>query len=73
MTRMGFTHMLHKYVGLAAQCCPSLHQKHVSPHVLRHYLPFLTMSGHTKTFADKPGNRRLYGPSLGSYTRHSFP
>jgi len=36
MTRMGFTHMLHKYVGLAAQRCPSLHQKHISPHVLRH-------------------------------------
>jgi integrase/recombinase XerD len=36
MTRMGFTHVLHKYVGLAAQGCPALHEKHVTPHVLRH-------------------------------------
>ena len=44
MTRMGFTHMLHKYRGLAATSCPSLKAKHLTPHVLRHYLPFLTMS-----------------------------
>lgn len=36
MTRMGFTHVLHKYVRLAAQGCPSLNEKHVTPHVLRH-------------------------------------
>jgi integrase/recombinase XerD len=36
MTRMGFTHMLHKYVGLASTSCPSLKQKHVTPHTLRH-------------------------------------
>jgi integrase/recombinase XerD len=36
MTRMGFTHMLHKYVRLAARRCPSLQTKHVTPHVLRH-------------------------------------
>ena len=36
MTRMGFTHLLHKYVRLAAQGCPSLNEKHVTPHVLRH-------------------------------------
>jgi integrase/recombinase XerD len=36
MTRMGFTHMLHKYGGLAATSCPSLKEKHLTPHVLRH-------------------------------------
>jgi integrase/recombinase XerD len=36
MTRMGFTHMLHKYRGLAATSCPSLKVKHLTPHVLRH-------------------------------------
>jgi len=36
MTRMGFTHMLHKYRGLAATSCPSLQAKHLTPHVLRH-------------------------------------
>jgi site-specific recombinase XerD len=36
MTRMGFTHLLQKYVRLAERQCPSLHAKHVTPHVLRH-------------------------------------
>jgi integrase/recombinase XerD len=36
LTRMGCTHMLHKSVGLAATTCPSLTEKHVTPHVLRH-------------------------------------
>ena len=73
MTRMGFTHVLHKYVCLAAQGCPSLHEKHVTPHVLRHYLPFLTMSDNAKTFADRPGNSGSRRLSPGRYTRHSFP
>ena len=33
---MGFTHMLHKYRGLAATRCPSLKAQHLTPHVLRH-------------------------------------
>jgi hypothetical protein len=45
---MGFTHMLDKYVRLAERRCPSLRTKHVTPHVLRHYLPCLTMSCGTK-------------------------
>jgi integrase/recombinase XerD len=36
MTRVGFTHMLRKYVSIATPCCPSLADKHVTPHVLRH-------------------------------------
>jgi integrase/recombinase XerD len=36
MTRVGFTYLLRKYVQQAAQACPSLQGKHVSPHVLRH-------------------------------------
>src|SRR5205085_10300161 len=36
LTRMGFTHMLHKHARLAAQSCPSLKAKHITPHVLRH-------------------------------------
>jgi integrase/recombinase XerD len=36
MTRMGFTHLLHKHARVAAQTCPSLKEKHVTPHVLRH-------------------------------------
>jgi integrase/recombinase XerD len=44
MTRSGFEYILDKQVQIAAKSCPSLSTKRVSPHVLRHYLPFLTMS-----------------------------
>ena len=36
MTRMGFTYLLKKYVETATKSCPSLHDKEISPHVLRH-------------------------------------
>jgi site-specific recombinase XerD len=36
MTRTGFTYLLNKHVDLAAASCPSLKEKHVTPHVLRH-------------------------------------
>ncbi len=36
MSRWGFTYILEKHVKVAAQRSPSLHQKSVSPHVLRH-------------------------------------
>jgi integrase/recombinase XerD len=37
-------HIVAKYVAAACKVCPSLAKKRVTPHVLRHYLPFLTMS-----------------------------
>ena len=43
LTRMGFTHMLHKHARLAAQSCPSLKAKHITPHVLRHNPAHLLM------------------------------
>lgn len=36
LTRSGFEYILRKYVRCAAQSCPSLAKKRVSPHVLRH-------------------------------------
>jgi integrase/recombinase XerD len=36
MTREGFAYLLRKYVHSAAQPCPSLAGKQVTPHVLRH-------------------------------------
>lgn len=36
MTRSGFEYILRKHTRTAAQCCPSLALKRVSPHVLRH-------------------------------------
>jgi integrase/recombinase XerD len=45
MTRSGFEYILTKHVATAAGKQPSIGKKRVSPHTLRHYLPFLTMSG----------------------------
>jgi site-specific recombinase XerD len=36
MTRSGFEYLLKKHVATAANTCPSLSRKRVSPHVLRH-------------------------------------
>jgi integrase/recombinase XerD len=36
MTRKGFSYLLDKYTHIAAENCPSLKDKHISPHVLRH-------------------------------------
>jgi integrase/recombinase XerD len=36
MTRVGFTYLLRKHVSSAAKSCPSLLEKKVAPHLLRH-------------------------------------
>jgi site-specific recombinase XerD len=40
----GVQHLLARHVAKARKHCASLRKKRVSPHVLRHYLPFRTMS-----------------------------
>jgi site-specific recombinase XerD len=65
MTRMGFTYVLRKYVQLAMPDCLSLQEKHVTPHVLRHYLPFLTMSGNV-------GKRRCKRSLGAAFTRDNL-
>jgi integrase/recombinase XerD len=44
LTRFAIHLLLRKVVEQAHAACPSLKNKRISPHVLRHYLPFLTMS-----------------------------
>jgi site-specific recombinase XerD len=44
LSRDGVAYLLAKHVGTAQQQCPSLQAKQVSPHVLRHYVDFWTMS-----------------------------
>ena len=44
MTRSGFEYVLRKHVRVATGACPSIEKKRISPHVLRHYVPLLTMS-----------------------------
>lgn len=43
MTRSGFAYLLRKYAGAAAKGCPSIQQKRVSPHVLRHTCAMVTL------------------------------
>jgi integrase/recombinase XerD len=43
-TRSGIEYILRKHVQTATQRSPSLAMKRVYPHLLRHYVPFLTMS-----------------------------
>jgi integrase/recombinase XerD len=45
LTRFGARLILQRHVKHAAQALPSLKHKRIHPHSLRHYLPFLTMSG----------------------------
>ncbi len=43
MTRSGFEYILRKHVKTAAKTCPSLLEKRVSPHVLRHTCAMITL------------------------------
>jgi integrase/recombinase XerD len=43
MTRSGFEYVLEKHVQVAAEHCPSLKQKRISPHVLRHAAAMLIL------------------------------
>ena len=44
MSRSGVEHRLGVALATASERCPSLAGRRISPHTLRHYLPFLTMS-----------------------------
>ena len=44
LSRDGVDYLLQQAIQRAIPACPSLATKTISPHVIRHYLPFLTMS-----------------------------
>ena len=44
LTRDGVDYILQQAIERAIVNCPSLNNKRVSPHIVRHYLPFRTMS-----------------------------
>ncbi len=52
----GVHYLLHKYVLAATNECSSLKNKRVSPHVLRHYVPFLTISGNLEGLLEHLGS-----------------
>jgi integrase/recombinase XerD len=72
MTRSGFEYILDKQVQIAAKSCPSLSTKRVSPHVLRHYLPFLTMSSDIGQVSLSLGRYRSRRGRDGRIARHSL-
>ncbi len=45
LTRYGVHDLVARYGRTVARAMPSLQHKRLSPHTIRHYLPFLTMSG----------------------------
>jgi integrase/recombinase XerD len=72
LSRDAIEHLITKYNHLAEQDCPSLERKKVSPHVLRHYLPFLTMSsdiGPRRAHIGRIGLQRGCGERI---ARHSL-
>ena len=73
LSRSGVEHRLRVTIGKASLNCPSLQGRTISPHTLRHYVPFLTMSCNVKNSADMLGNCRLGRAETDPSTRHSFP
>ncbi|CAN7426894.1 tyrosine-type recombinase/integrase [Paraburkholderia hospita] len=55
MSRSNVAQRLDLAVSRASVEQPSLLKKHVSPHILRHYVPFLTMSGNVDGLLDHHG------------------
>jgi len=52
-SRWGIAYVLRRHTQTADRKCSTLHGKQVSPHVLRHYLPFLTMSSDMEWSGDR--------------------
>jgi integrase/recombinase XerD len=65
-------HALAKQVTTARARCPSLIKKQVTPHVLRHYLPFLTMSGNGVPLPIWSGDSRSRSGKPQRIARHSL-
>jgi site-specific recombinase XerD len=71
MTRAGFEYILRKHVHTAETRCSTLASKHVSPHVLRHYLPSRIMSGSQRASTDLDRNSRHVGAGPLVIARHN--
>ena len=72
LSRCGVRYILTKYVRMATPVCSSLQDKCIHPHSLRHYLPFLTMSGNARVSEEMIGKRRSKRQGPQPITRHSF-
>jgi site-specific recombinase XerD len=72
MTRCNVTQRLDIAVARAAKVHSSLLNRSISPHTIRHYLPFLTMSSNVKDSADMFGIYYSHHMKTYPITRHSF-
>ncbi len=70
LSRWGFAYLLKQHAAKAARAQPGLSKKRVSPHVLRHYLPFLTMSSSFDRNVKYLRSREIFRGSTRA-TRHS--
>lgn len=68
----GVRYILEKHVAVAATDCPSLRRKNVTPHVLRHYLPFPTMSGEARASGIWIRTFQIARRRALDITRHNF-
>ncbi len=71
MTRSNVTQRLDIAVARAAEVHSSLTTRSISPHTIRRYLPFLTMSGNLGALGDLTGDGERKRASPDSATRHS--
>ena len=59
LSRDGVAYLLQQAVERSATLCPSIAHKRVTPHLIRHYLPFRTMSGNGTTTQYFPQRREV--------------
>ena len=72
LSRDAVERLVTRHARAAAAHCASLQHKRVTPHTLRHYLPFLTMSGNARVSEEMIGKRRSKRQGPQPITRHSF-
>lgn len=72
MTRSGVHGLVKRLAKRACVKKASLANKTIGPHVIRHYLPFLTISGIERNSSINIGFYRVYPEYLHPITRHSF-
>ena len=68
----GVNYILQQAVRRAAVTCPGLQGKHVTPHMLRHYVSCRTMSRKTCPESRDPLQERLWLGRAFNFTRHSL-
>ena len=72
LTRDGIAYILTKYASAAAHDNPALLRKHITPHVLPHYVSFRIMSGKETGLLRSPPNRAASRKAALCITRHSL-